>query len=285
MIALRECEGEDVKRKTIVICSFALWISSCNLSGTAAPTPLQETATPAATSTSANRNVVTLNNVSLAIPTGLANDARTEMVAATTGTNSAPWEIAPAHLQFALTGYVLEDKFHQPQIFVYPADEFAQISSIAAEQIDRLHRALAGAPILRETLPAIPRFNAAPLVAAHIQLISFQSGNGVRALTQYAQYAAPINNHELFYQFQGLTEDGNTYIVAILPITAPILAKNEQPDAPVPSGGIPIPTDIGPNDVYYASVTEGLNSLSPDEFAPSVDTLDTLIESILVTNP
>ncbi|MEO8354588.1 MAG: hypothetical protein ABI621_01610 [Chloroflexota bacterium] len=41
-----------------------------------------------------------------------------------------------------------------------------------------------------------------------MQVINFQNGRGIRFLTQYAQYPAPINNHELFYHFQGLTNDG-----------------------------------------------------------------------------
>jgi hypothetical protein len=130
----------------------------------------------------------------------------------------------------------------------------------------------------------VPFFNAAPLIAANIQLITFQSGSGVRTLTQYSQYAAPINNRELFYHFEGLTTDGKYYIVAILPITAPILAEDEKPDASIPADGVPIPTDVGPNDVYYASVTEKLIALSPDQFTPSLNALDELIQSILVTN-
>jgi hypothetical protein len=253
--------------------------------GTSTPTstPLPETPIAVATNTPANGNVITLNNVSLTIPTGLADDAQTEMVSAST--EGAPWEIAPAHFKITLTGYPLQDKLHQPQIFVYPADEFAQVSSIAAEQIDRLKKILAGSPPLQETLPNVPFFNAAPLIAANIKIIPFQSGSGVRALTQYSQYTAPINNHELFYHFEGLTEDGKTYIVAILPITAPVLAEDEKPEAPVPADGVPIPTDVGPNDVYYTSITEKLISLSPDAFTPSLNTLDTLVQSIQVTNP
>jgi hypothetical protein len=131
----------------------------------------------------------------------------------------------------------------------------------------------------------VPFFNAGPLIAAGIQRISFENGGGVRALTEYAQYAAPINNHELFYHFQGLTKDGKYYVIAILPVTAPVLAEDEKPDAAVPAEGVPIPPNIGPNDVYYFAVTEKLNSLAPDSYAPSLNTLDTLIQSILLSAP
>lgn len=137
---------------------------------------------------------------------------------------------------------------------------------------------------MKETLPNVPFFNAGSLIAANIKLISFQSGNGVRALTQYAQYSAPINNRELFYHFQGLTSDNKYYVIAILPITAPMLPEDEKPEAAVPPDGVPLPTDIGPNEVYYFSVTEKLNALAPDSYTPSLDALDLLIQSILVTN-
>lgn len=276
-----------MKRIIFVFCIVTLLIPSCNLLATPTPSPIPPTETPTVVpaNTSTNGNVVTLGNVSLAIPTGLADDAQMEMLPATTGPDTPGWEIAPAHSKITLTGYPLQGKFHEPNVSVYPADEYVQVNSIADEQVDRLKRVLAGSPMLKETLPNVPFFNADPLISASIQLITFQTGSGVRELTQYAQYAAPINNHELFYHFQGLTEDDRYYLVAILPITAPLLAEDEKPDASVPTEGVPIPADIGPNDVYYASITQKLNSLSPDSFTPSLTSLDALIQSILVTDP
>jgi hypothetical protein len=137
---------------------------------------------------------------------------------------------------------------------------------------------------MHETLPTVPFFNAASQISAWIKILPFQNGSGVRSLTQYAQYAAPINNRELFYHFQGLTSDGKYYVIAILPVTAPILPEDEKPEATVPEGGVSIPADVGPSEVYYFSVTEKLNSLSPDSFTPSLSALDTLIQSIVI-NP
>jgi hypothetical protein len=236
-------------------------------------------------STQTNGTPVSFKNVSFVIPSEVASGANTDTMTAVETNSGAPWEIAPTHLRFTLTGYQLQNKFHEPRIFIYPASEYAQANSVASEQIERLTKALAGSTLLRETLPMVPFFNAAPLIAANIKVIAFQNGNGVRELTQYAQYAAPINNHELFYNYQGLTSDNKYYVIAILPITAPILAKDEKPEAAVPTEGVPIPTDVGPNNAYYISVTEKLNTLSPDSYTPSLTMLDALIQSILVTNP
>ncbi len=146
---------------------------------------------------------VSYENVSFIIPNGLANAANPEKMTAVDTNSGAPWEIAPTHLRFTLTGYPLQGKFFEPQIFVYPADAYAQVNPAAAEQIERLKKAAAGFPLLKETLPNVPFFNAAHLMAARIQLLNSQNGSGVCELTQYDQYPAPINNHELFYHFEG----------------------------------------------------------------------------------
>ena len=251
--------------------------------------PTESVSTPASTeavteaATQAGGTSVSYEGVSFVIPNGMAANANTEKITAVESNSGAPWEIAPTHLRFTLTEYPLQGKFHEPRIFVYPAEEYAQSNPNAAEQINRLKNILAGATPLQETLPTVPSFNAAAQIAANIKIIPFQNGNGVRSLTQYAQYAAPINNRELFYHFQGLTTDGRYYIIAILPVTAPILPEDEKPEATIPEGGVPIPTDVGANDVYYFSVTEKLNSLSSNAFTPSLDALDALIQSILVS--
>lgn len=228
---------------------------------------------------------VSYENVAFVIPNGMASGANPEKMTAVDTNSGAPWEIAPTHLRFTLTGYQLQGKFFEPQIYVYPADEYAQVNSNAGEQIGRLKKAAAGSPLLKETLPNVPFFNAAHIIAANIKLLNFQNGNGVRELTQYDQYPAPINNHELFYHFEGLTSDGKYYVIAILPITAPILAEDEKPESPVPAGGVPIPANTGPNEVYYISVTQKLNGLSPDNYTPSLNALDALVQTILVKTP
>jgi hypothetical protein len=250
--------------------------------------PTEDISTPVSTeaasepATQTGGTPISYEGVSFIIPGGVASAANTEKITAVESNSGAPWEIAPTHLRFTLTEYQLQGRLHEPQIFVYPADEYAQSNPTASEQIERLRRILAGGTPLLETLPIVPFFNATPQIAASIKLLPFQNGGGVRWLTQYAQYAAPINNHELFYHFQGLTSDGKHYIIAVLPITASILPEDEKPEATIPEGGVPIPTDVGPNDVYYFSVTEKLNALSPDAFTPSPGALDALIQSILV---
>lgn len=277
-----------MKAKITLLSTFVLFTLSCNLfANTATPVPVMQTAASTATMPPTNtpiavEDTVTLNNVTIAIPQGLAQDALSEMVSAVTDPNAAPWETAPDHLKFTLTGYQLQDKFHQPRIFVYPAEAYAQLQPGAAESIKRIKMLTTGAPLSKELMPGVVFFNAGQLISSKMEVFAFQDGSGIRFLAEYAQYPATINNHELVYLFQGLTNDGKNYILAILPITAPILAETDKPDAAIPAGGVPVPADTGPNETYYADITDKLNMLAEDDFQPSLSALDALVQSMVV---
>jgi hypothetical protein len=271
-----------MKPKIFALCMIAFLMTSCNLPSSATPAPFK-TPLIVPTGTTSTGGVVTQDNVSFTIPLGVASGAQSEKVAAVTDPSSAPsWDLAPEHLAFTLTGYQVSDKQVKPQVFVYPADDFAKVSSNAAEQIQKIKNLTPGSTLTQDAMPVVPFFNAAQQIASHMQVIDFKNGRGVRFLTQYAQYPAPINNHDLFYQFQGLTNDGKYYVVAVLPVTSSILAEEEKPDSPVPSGGVPLPAGVTPDQAYYDSVTKALDAMYEDSFNPSLFQLDALIQSITV---
>ena len=273
-----------MKQKLFFLGMIMLLTISCNLPSLATPTKQFETPIVVVTNTADAGGVVTLNNVSFTIPLGVAKDAKSEMAPAVTDTNASPWwEIAPAHLKFTLTGYQLQDKFLEPQVLVYPTDEYARLNDQAAQEIQKLKAIIGGGPLSKEAMPSF-LVNAGPIFASNMQVINFKSGRGVRMLTQYDQYPATVNNHELFYHFQGLTNDGKYYVIAILPVTSSILAEDEKPESSVPAGGVPLPSTGGPDNTYYEAVTKALDSQYPDSFNPSLFQLDALIQSITVTS-
>jgi hypothetical protein len=199
------------------------------------------------------------------------------------------WEVTPGHVQLKLEGYLLQGRFHEPQIHVYPAQAYAEMAPAAFESIHRLNNIFYDptAPLANDQLPLVPFLNATQVFASNIQVLSFQNGRGVRFLTEYAQYPASANNHELFYHFQGLTADGMYYIVAILPVSAPVLAETSDPAAVLPSGGVPYPYFADPGadmEAYYTSVIDVLNATPLEVFTPAVDRLDLLIQSMRI-NP
>lgn len=232
---------------------------------------------------------VTYGALNLVVPPGVASGASGLEYPPIDSEDAAWWQKTPGHVQINLGDYyVLQGKFHQPQIYLYPAQAYAELVPSAFESLHRLNNILGSTsvPANSDTLPAVPFFNAQEVFASNIQAISFQNGAGLRFLTEYAQYNAPVNNQELFYQFQGLSSDGTFYIIAIFPITVPILAETSDPAAALPAGGIAYPDINDPAadwQGYYTAITDLLNATSPDTFTPSIDQLDLLIKSIQIS--
>ena len=255
---------------------------------TAVPaTELPPSPTPTAQSFNTGTEV-TFGSLSLVVPPGVASGASGSDFPRNDSEDAAWWDKTPGHLQVMLGDYyVLQGKFHQPKIYVYPAQAYAELVPTAFESIRRLDNILygSGESISPDQLPAVPFFKAQQIFAANIQTLPFQNGGGVRFITEYAQFNAPANNHELFYQFQGVTRDGAYYIVAIFPITVPVLAETSEAAAVLPPGGVAYP-DITDENAdwagYYTAVTDLLNSTSPDTFTPSINQLDLLIASMQI---
>ncbi len=294
------------KRIVVLSCSLMLVLAACSPATVApmAPVAMNPTALPAsaatiqATSTSSAMPTAlptsstgvaaSYGPVSLILPPGLASGINGSQVPHSEGQDLPYWEVTPGHMILNLEGYPLQGKFHQPQIYIYPAQAYAEMVPGAFESIHRLDNILYGpsAPITVDQLPAVPFFNAQQVFASNIQIITFQSGRGVRFLTEYGQYPASANNHDLFYEFQGLSNDGNYYIVAILPASLPMLGESSDPASAVPVGGVAYPGMGAVKadwDRYYNAVSVQLNAQGPDSFVPSLNQLDLLIQSIKIT--
>ena len=206
----------------------------------AIPATAVPSATPIVQSSPVPNTLVTFGRLTLEVPASVASGASGKEYPRIDSEDAASWGKTPGHLQISLNDYyTLQGKFHQPQIYVYPAMPYVELVPAAFESMHRLRNVMnaPNASIGVEQLPTVPFFNAAQVFASNIQAVSFQNGSGVRFLTEYAQYAAPVNNHELIYHFQGFTSDGEYYIIAILPITAPVLAETSDAGAAIPTEG------------------------------------------------
>lgn len=251
-------------------------------------TPTQSAPAPTTAPTQPAGTHVTFGNVSFVIPTGLASGAASETVAAVDAQSGGPWEAAPAFTRFTLQGYPLQNKFFEPQIMVYPAQAYASVNAGASLSLQRLQSILGNpsAPLGNDVLPRLPYANAEQIIGAQPGVLAFGGGRGVRVLAEYSQGFVSIDNHDLFYHFEGLTADGKYYIVAVLPANASFLADTGDPSAPVPPGGIPFPSQIGDGTAvnsYLQAVTDKLNGTASDAFQPTLTMLDSLIQSLQVS--
>ena len=138
-------------------------------------------------------------------------------------------------------------------------------------------------PIIGEpTLPFLPWINMKQALCAQPEIIEFANGRGVRYLSYYAQAPDPVLDREVFYTFQGLTDDEQFYVAAFFPVETGIFPT--EPPA-CPQCGDP---SYDPSSEWTALLADQLTQLNAqpeDEFAPSLAVLDQLIESIQIGQP
>jgi hypothetical protein len=229
-------------------------------------TPSQEpTGTPAPTTNT------TCHEITFYLDPGLASGVQCETVPEFTsptgiGTN-------PQYTKVSLQGYVLSDRFMQPVLSIFPVDKFTAMLPDVGAQVTALQALIAGGAPGAKELPFLPIQYAHQLYSAQFAVLKFQSGSGIRFLTQYAQAYYPANNHEMIYSYQGLTSDGKYWVSVILPISNPDLPEN---------GDNP-PADLYTNpDPYYAKISAVLNADPLNSFNPSMIKLNELVESITI---
>jgi hypothetical protein len=225
--------------------------------------------------------------VSFKVNSALAESVWPEAIPARPLSPAGPgWDVWPEHIRFTLAGPREQiDPEHmrigvgaQPQIMVYPAEEFAAMSESARAQIEALQALLESRPADADhELPRLPLINAAQVFHAQVKYLDFQNGSGIRYITQYSQDVIPIVNQHLFYTFQGLTQDGAHYISAQFPIRTAALP--DEPDIEDWNAFA-----AGYQD-YLAQAVDDLNSLPSDAFEPSLEPIDGVIQSLVVAAP
>ena len=110
-----------------------------------------------------------------------------------------------------------------PQVKVYPA-AVLESDELTQAQVEALRELLQTKPASpANEIPVLPLINAAQVFRAQVRYLDFQNGQGVRFITQYRQDPAPVTDDEIFYTFQGLTDDGTYYVVASFPLSTAVL--------------------------------------------------------------
>lgn len=224
--------------------------------------------------------LVQLNWFSFNLPSTVASSAQSMVVAAVLPSNDAPfWDVVPEHEDVSFTGYVLSDKFHDASIGIYPVQDFIALVPEMADRVTELQKIIQEKSDNPGNVPILPMWNATQVFLSNPVYLDFQNGSGIRYLTQYGQAIMPINNHDLFYSFQGLTSDGKYWISAILPANHPSLQATYND---------PLPADIDQFMANYEQYTSllraNLDSQPPETFTPSLADLDAMISSIVVTH-
>ncbi len=222
---------------------------------------------------------VNYEGVSFAYDHSLAAGVDISQVASQVYPDAPDWSNETAHLEFEFKGYPLQETFHKPALYIYSASDL-QNTQTGTDTLEKLAFFLQKRPVTLaedDSIPLLPFFNAAQFMQARIAYPDFQNGTGVRFVSQYGQGAWPINNHDMFYTYQGLTRDQQYYISAIFPVGHPTL----------PPTGDNIPWDdwgaFSDNFRTYIMEAETALDRQPDQsFTPSLVSLDEIIHSLQV---
>jgi hypothetical protein len=292
-------------KKVAVLAALCLLLTACSLPftinwNTATPAPVEETAVVVPTEAPVEPTAVpptaapafvgteyNLGNIYMVVPSCLAVVPSGMIVPAVPYDEmSGPQEYYPEHRRIEFSGYPLADKFFEPVIRVYPVAEFAAMNSIISDRVNALQSILVDMPADPGSFPFLPLFNAAQVFHAKAGYFQFQNGNGVRFLTEYAQYYAPVNNYDLFYTYQGLTFDGTYWISAIFPVNAAYLQETWN-STQVPPDGLAAPAWDSANlesdmQAYYTTMIDRLNTTPEENFTPSIACLDQFLQSLNV---
>jgi hypothetical protein len=273
----------------ILIFLLALLLSACNMR-TAIPDslptavlrePIETLAdpTPVALPTQTPPVAAVQSGVSVTLSAGsLSQDVILELIAAAPPGPDAPWwEAMPQHTVLTLLNYPITDHWLKPQVFVYPVEGLG-VNDVAAQAAQRLQTLLEDPQLLdqqgSQNMPYLPLYNEVQVLHIQTKFLDFQNGKGVRFLTEYSQAALPVNNHRLFYTYQGLSGDNQYYVSAVLPVNLPELPANENITDNLP------PEFIEDFSKYLADTVSMLEKQPASAYTPDLSLLDALVQSI-----
>jgi hypothetical protein len=206
----------------------------------------------------------------------LASQVVPETIPAQSGVDVAPWDIYPEHVIFDFTGYPVSGSMHKAQMFVYPIADYIKLDPSVQSDVDSLRNLLLEQPADggSDAMPFLPRWNAGQVFHAQVRYFGDQ---GVRYLTLYAQDLSPINNEAIFYTYQGFSADGQYYIAAIFPVNHPSLPATYE----IPNGDYD--AFVKDYQAYLDETTTKLEGEKTGSFLPSLDLLDRMMSSLVVT--
>jgi|GEM_PF-831743 len=234
-----------------------------------------------------NPLAVSYKTLSFTYNGALGNPVLAETVNAVSAIPNSPTSDDPQHLQFSFGAWTDEMTFYRrPHFAVYAVKDIRTVAAHNDTSYVQLFNdfvaLLKNQPALAtiKEIPVFPPQNAAQVFHLRNQYIKFNGGTGIRFLTQYAQDAGPISNERLMYMFVGMTDDGQYYFLAQMPISDKALVGNENA----------IPQDYNATnyaDQYTAYMKASMQTIEQskaDDFTPHLTDIDALFASMNTKN-
>ncbi|HEX2995737.1 MAG TPA: hypothetical protein VHP14_13010 [Anaerolineales bacterium] len=230
-------------------------------------------------------NTVTFNGFSFSFDSALATNVSITQFPGDPPDYDGPGGPQPAHTQF-----VLHNEAAAPEsmfdgvggIQVYRTADFVvgseyqsryqQLQDLLTTRPDLTSFQVVGPNAGNLMLPYLPVFSAAQVIRAQARYRDGSGLSGISYITAYRQDAYPFMASEFRYTFQGISADGQYYVTATFPITASMFPAE-------------IASDFDYDDfitnfqTYMDESVAALQNGTPEDFAPSLNVLDSVIES------
>ena len=194
------------------------------------------------------------------------------------------WLAIPEHIRFTFADPGLPPERRrmgfnlaaEAQILVFPLAELAEMNPLVQTQIETLRNLLAErGTVPSGELPLLPLTNSAQVFHAQAQYLEFGNIQGLRFISQHSQDPHPIMlSQELFYTFQGFTDDGAYYVAVFFPLTTAAL-----PDAIEVEDWEAFHANY---DTYLLETTAVLDQLPSTEFTPDLPLVDAVVTSLQI---
>ncbi|BDP44179.1 hypothetical protein DAETH_41480 (plasmid) [Deinococcus aetherius] len=136
---------------------------------------------------------------------------------------------------------------------------------------------------IRGELPFLPLPFAGQVLSAAVKYLDFPGGRGVRYLVGFSQDVSPLSREQVFYTFQGITNDGRHYVSLQYPVPL-----KELPQDAFSGPNRPVMDALNSGDqarasaawkAYLARTKGQLNALAND---PRLTKIDTFVGSLRI---
>ena len=204
-----------------------------------------------------------------------------------------PDEVAPRHVEFIFSN---GPPGWNGSLAVYPVKEFPAMYSINKQSMRSKEKEIEG---LRKVIqdknfrvtgeiPYLPFIDAGQSFQVKVNLSRFSQGKGIFFATYLSTEMALISNDHLRYIFEGLTDDGDYYILAEIPIAVDFL-PDESPEKFEGYEERFLYEDFSSqgkikkrHKIYLESITSRMEALPPDRYRPQLSSLDKIISSLKI---
>lgn len=235
-------------------------------------------------------NTVSFNGISVSFPSSLATNVNVIQYPGEDISLEQPGGPTVPHTEFTFyNGIPPTDSFFygEGSLSVFSTAAIAGYEQANAE-LTRLQSLLASRPDLSQytvtsdgtnaaNLPFLPVFPASQVLRAQAQYLDTPALQGVRYITVYRQDVSPFVATDFRYTFQGLTNDGSTYVAASFSLNTALFPAE-------------IPADFDYDafsaayDTYMSESLATLINATSDDFTPALATLDGIVQTITVAS-